>query len=151
MPTAHSFSIREENPTRFAAGAVEALRRARGAAGGLVFLGGSLADHAEAVGASIGRARLGFPVLVGTGAGVLSDKGEIEGSAAGTGLALGSGEAEAVVAEGVGPDSASSELADRLAALCPGGRSTALVFAKSKGFGIESIEPLGAVKGVTIV
>ncbi len=151
MPTAHSFSIREENPTRFATGAIEALRRARGAAGGLVFLGGSLANHAEAVGAAIGRARLGFPVLVGTGAGVLSDKGEIEGSAAGTGLALGSGEAEALVAEGVGPDSASSELADRLAALCPGGRSTALVFARSKGFGIESIEPLGAVKGVTIV
>jgi small ligand-binding sensory domain FIST len=151
MPTAQSFSIREERPTRFAAGAVEALRRVPKAAGGLVFLGGSLADHVEAVGAAIGRARLGFPVLVGTGAGVLSDKGEIEGSAAGTGLALGSGEAEAVVAEGVGPDSASSRLAERLAALCPGGRSTALVFAQSKGFGIESIEPLGGVKGVTIV
>jgi small ligand-binding sensory domain FIST len=151
MPTAQSFSIREENPVRFAAGAVEALRRAPGAAGGLVFLGGSLAEHAEAVGASIGRARLGFPVLVGTGAGVLSDKGEIEGTAAGTGLALGRGEAEVVVAEGVGPDSASSRLAERLTAMCPGGRSTALVFAQSKGFGIDSIEPLADVKGVTIV
>jgi small ligand-binding sensory domain FIST len=151
MPTAQSFSIREDSPTRFAAGAVEAMRRAPGTAGGLVFLGGSLADHAEAVGAAIGRARLGFPVLVGTGAGVLSDKGEIEGSAAGTGLALGRGEVEAVVSESALPDAASSQLAERLSAMCPGGRSTALVFAQSKGFGIESIEPLGDVKGVTIV
>jgi small ligand-binding sensory domain FIST len=35
--------------------------------------------------------------------------------------------------------------------MCPGGRSTALVFAQSKGFGIDSIEPLADVKGVTIV
>src|SRR5262245_45661861 len=98
MPTAQSFAIREENPIRFAAGTVVAFRRSRRAAGGLVFLGGPLADHVEAVGASIGRAGLGFPVLVGTGAGVLSERGEIEGSSAGTGLALGAGEAEAVVA-----------------------------------------------------
>jgi len=151
MPTAQSFALREENPARFASGAVDAFRRTPGAAGGLVFLGGGLADHVETVGYSIGRAGLGFPVLVGTGAGVLSERGEIEGTAAGTGLVLGSGEAEAVVVGGSGPDEASSLLAERLSALCPGGRSTALVFAQSKGFGIETIEPLADVKGVTIV
>jgi len=151
MPTAQSFAIREEKPARFAAGAVDALRRNPRATGGLLFLSGPLADHAEAVGAAIGRAALGFPVLVGTGAGVLSERGEIEGSSAGTGLTLGAGEAEALVTTGSGPDSAASRLAERLATLCPGGRSTALVFAQSKGFGIESIEPLADVKGVTIV
>ena len=151
MPTAHSFALREENPARFASTAVDTFRRSPGASGGLVFLGGGLADHVEAVGYSIGRAGLGFPVLVGTGAGVLSERGEIEGSAAGTGLVLGAGEAEAVVTEGSSPDEASSRLAERLSALCPGGRSTALVFAQSKGFGIETIEPLADVKGVTIV
>lgn len=151
MPIAQSFAVREDKPTRFAAGAVSALRRAPGASGGLVFLAGSLADNVEAVAAAIGRARLGFPILVGTGAGVLSDRGEIEGASAGTGLVLGSGEAEVTVAQGAGADSASSDLAERLRSLCPGGRSTALVFAQSKGFGIDSIEPLRDVKGVTIV
>jgi small ligand-binding sensory domain FIST len=151
MPNAQSFALREENPARFASTAVDTFRRTPGAAGGLVFLGGGLADHVETVGYSIGRAGLGFPVLVGTGAGVLSERGEIEGSAAGTGLVLGAGEAEALVTDGSGPDEASSQLAERLSALCPGGRSTALVFAQSKGFGIETIEPLADVKGVTIV
>ena len=154
MPTAtvaRSFALREENPTRFAAGAVEAFRRAPRTAGGLIFLGGPLADHAERVGAAIGRAGLGFPVLIGTGAGVLSERGEIEGSSAGTGLALGSGEAEALVADGPGPDAASSRLAERLSELSPRGRSTALVFAQSRGFGVDSIEPLADVKGVTLV
>jgi small ligand-binding sensory domain FIST len=151
MAATQSFAVRDEKPARFAAGAVSAFRRAPGASGGLVFVAGSLAEHVEAVAAAIGRSNLGFPVLVGTGAGVLSDRGEIEGSSAGTGLVLGSGEADAVVARGAGTDSASSELAARLGSLCPGGRSTALVFAQSKGFGIDSIEPLREVKGVTIV
>ena len=151
MPAAQSFAVREDKPTRFAPRAIGAFRRSPGASGGLVFLAGALAEHVEAVAAALGRAKLGFPVLVGTGAGVLSDRGEIEGSSAGTGLVLGSGEAEVVVAGGSGADSASSELAERLGSLCAGGRSTALVFAQSKGFGIDSIEPLQNVKGATIV
>jgi small ligand-binding sensory domain FIST len=151
MPSAQSFALREENPARFAAAAVDAFRRAPKTAGGLVFLGGPLADHVERVAAALGRAGLGFPVLVGAGAGVLSERGEIEGSAAGTGLALGSGEAEALVADGSGPDLAASRLAERLAELCPSGRSTALVFARSRGYGIDSVEPLADLKGVTIV
>jgi small ligand-binding sensory domain FIST len=151
MPAAQSFAVREDKPSRFASGAIATFRRTPGASGGLVFLAGSLAEQVESVAAAIGRASLGFPVLVGTGAGVLSDRGEIEGSSAGTGLVLGSGEAEAVVAQGDGADSAASELAVRLGSLCPGGRSTALVFAQSRGFGIDSIEPLREVKGVTIV
>jgi small ligand-binding sensory domain FIST len=151
MTAAQSFAVREDNPARFAAGAVSALRRAPGASGGLVFVAGSLADNVEAVAAAIGRARLGFPVLVATGAGVLTDRGEIEGASAGTGLVLASGEAEVTVAQGSGADAASSDLAERLRSICPGGRSTALVFAQSKGFGIDSIEPFRDVKGVAIV
>jgi small ligand-binding sensory domain FIST len=151
MATARSFSIREDNPTRFAQGAVEAFRRGPSARGGLLFLGGALGDHAEAIGAALGRAALGFPVLVGTGAGVLSERGELEGCSAGTGLSLGSGDAEVLVAEGSGPDSAAARLAEELAALCPSGRSTALVFARAQGMGLESIEPLAGLKGVTIV
>jgi small ligand-binding sensory domain FIST len=151
MPAAQSFAIREESPIRFASAAVEALRRAPKARGGLLFLGGPLADHAERVAAAIGRARLGYPVLVATGAGVLSERGEIEGTSAGTGLWLGSGETDVVVAEGTDAESAAVRLSEHLRTLCPNGRSTALVFAQAKGFGIESIEPLADVKGVTLV
>ena len=151
MPISNSFFLREESPTRFASGAVEAFRRSPKAAGGLLFLGGPLADHVETVGQAIGRAGLGFPVLVSTGAGVLTDRGEIEGSSAGTGLALGAGEVDAVATVGKSPDEASGRLAERLHDLCPGGRSTAIVFAKSSGFGVETIEPLADVKGVTIL
>ncbi|HEX6272864.1 MAG TPA: FIST C-terminal domain-containing protein [Polyangiaceae bacterium] len=151
MTTARSFSIREDNPTRFARGALEAFRRAPTTRGGLLFLGGTLADHVEAIGAAIGRAALGFPVLVGTGAGVLSERGELEGCSAGTGLSLGSGDADVLVADGPGTESASVRLAEELGAVCPSGRSTALVLARAQGFDLDSLEPLAGVKGVTIV
>jgi small ligand-binding sensory domain FIST len=151
MATARSFSLREDKPARFAHGVVEAFRRGPGARGGLVFLAGPLADHAEAIASSLGRANLGFPLLVGTGAGVLSERGELEGCSAGAGLLLGSGDVEALVAEGSDADSASSRLAEALAASGSTGRSTALVLAQAKGFDLDSLEPLSAVKGVTIV
>jgi small ligand-binding sensory domain FIST len=130
---------------------VEAFRRTPKARGGLLFLSGGLAESVDTVAAGIGRASLGFPVLIGTGAGVLSERGEIEGSSAGTGLSLGAGEVEAVVAAAVDSDAAALQLAGRLSALSPGRGATALVFVQSKGFGIDSVEPLAGVKGLTIV
>ena len=121
-------------------------------AGALLFLGGPLADHAETVAAAIGRARLGYPVLVGNGRrGAFRTRrnrrherrygplARLRGDRCRRGRGYG---------RRIRGDSARRAAPRRSVR---SGRSTALVFAQAKGFGIESIEPLADVRGVTLV
>jgi small ligand-binding sensory domain FIST len=116
-----------------------------------VLLGGSLGERVEEVAGALAGAGLGFPVLVASGAGVLTERAELDAEPAAVALALCSGKPEAIVTQAANHDEAASALAMRLAALGRGQGSTALVFATAEGFGVDSIEPLYAARTANII
>lgn len=150
-PAAQTFSIRAETPARFASEAAATVRAAPGAQAGLFLLSGGLAAQAGDVARALAKARLGMPFLVAGGAGVLSERGEIERTAAGAGLVFRGGRPEALVSEATTTDAAVEKLAGRLAIATRGRAATALVFARSEGFGIDSIEPIAAVANLGVL
>jgi small ligand-binding sensory domain FIST len=148
--SAATFAIRAENPARFAAGALEALQGVARPTAGLVFLSGALAERSRDVAAALGRAELGMPVVIVTGAGVLSERGEIEGQSAGAGLVFSGGRPEARAFSAASTDDAAMALAGEFTVLAQKKNATALVFAQSRGFGVDSIEPFAAVPGLHV-
>jgi small ligand-binding sensory domain FIST len=146
-----TFLQRGPSAARVAAGLIDGFGSFPGASAGLVFVGGALAEQVEDVAAAFGEAELGFPVLIAAGAGVISERGEVEGEPAATGLAVRGGTPEAIVTAGPNHDEAASALATRLAALGRNRGATALVFARSEGFGVDSIEPLFAARTANII
>jgi small ligand-binding sensory domain FIST len=117
---------------------------------GLLFLCGGLSERAREVAAALARAELGVPFILAAGAGVLSERGEIEGQSAGAGIIFSGGRPEARVCSAANADDATAKLASDLAELAQRKNATALVFAQARGFGVDSIEPLAAIPGVQI-
>jgi small ligand-binding sensory domain FIST len=148
---ATTFVHKGQSPARVAAGLVDSFRGARSPSAGLVFLGGSLGDRVQEVGEALAQAALGFPILVASGAGVITERGELEAEPAATGLAFRGGKPEAIVTTAGTHDDAASALATRLSALGRGSPATALVFTQSEGFSVDSIEPLLSAKTANIV
>jgi small ligand-binding sensory domain FIST len=146
-----SFSVRAETPARFASEAAAAVRASPGAQAGLFLLSGGLAAQAGDVARALAKAELGLPFLVASGAGVLSERGELERTAAGAGLVFRGGRPEALVADAATTDAAVEKLAGRLAIATRGRAATALVFARAEGFGIDSIEPVAAVSNLSVL
>jgi small ligand-binding sensory domain FIST len=117
----------------------------------LLLLSGRLAQRVVEVGEALLRAELGLPVLIATGAGVLTERGELEGQSAAAGLVFSGGKPEAVVVTANTADDAALELADTLASLTRGTRATALLFAQARGVGVESLEPFAGMSGITLL
>ena len=149
--SAVSFVQRGASSVRAASGLIEGFRGVSQASAGLVFLAGSLGERVEEVAGALAGAGLGFPVLVASGAGVLTERAELEGEPAAVALALRTGKPEAIVTQAQNAGDAASALATRLAALGRGQASTALVFAKADGFGVDAIEPLYASRTANII
>lgn len=141
---AASFAARGESPARVArivAEHAQAVDRPRGA---LVFVSGELGSRLVDLGKRLAETCPDLPVLVATGHGVLSERGELEGQTAATGVIWSGGEAEsvpivcrdadmgAVLAEVLGPRA--------------GANRTAFVFARPRGFGPHTVEPLAGLR-----
>src|SRR4051812_49363734 len=100
--TATSLLVRGESPTRIVSSLREAAAALAGPsgsrpAGGLVLVSGGMATKLESLAESVGRAELGFPVLLASGSGILTDRGEVEGESAAAGLLWLGGVADAWV------------------------------------------------------
>jgi small ligand-binding sensory domain FIST len=149
--SAVSFVQRGPSSVRAIASLIDGFRGVRSPSAGLVLLGGSLGERVEEVAGALAGAGLGFPLLVASGAGVLTEKAEVDAEPAAAALALRTGKPEAIVTQATNHDEAASVLANRLSALGRGQASTALVFATSDGFGVDSIEPLHAARTANIV
>jgi small ligand-binding sensory domain FIST len=149
--SAATFVHKGPNAARVAAGLVESFRSFKAPSAGLVFVGGSLGDRVQEVAEALAAATLGFPMLVAGAAGVISERGELENEPAATALAFRGGKPEAIVTTAANHEDASSALAQRLTALGRGQSSTAIVFARSEGFSVDSIEPLLAAKMANLV
>jgi small ligand-binding sensory domain FIST len=94
MRRAQSFEVRSSSPERVVAAFVAARAEVPRSAAGIVFIAGALLDRQEAIARLFSAKRLGIPVLLVGGGGVLSERGELEGASAATGLVWSGGRAE---------------------------------------------------------
>jgi small ligand-binding sensory domain FIST len=110
-----------------------------------------MATKLDAIATGLGRAELGFPILVASGSGVLTDRGEVEGESACAVLLWVGGAADAWVADSAEPDlclALGRELGSRNAAA----RSeTALVFLRPNGVQPHTIEALHGLKATRVI
>ena len=82
--SATSLLVRGENPARLSSAIREAALALGRPAGGLVLAAGAMAGKLSSVADSLGRAELGLPMLLASGSGVMTERGEVEGESAGT-------------------------------------------------------------------
>lgn len=137
-----TFVLRGENPARVAASLAESFRTFGGPAAGVVFLGGTLGDRVPDVARALAAANLGMPLLVAAGAGVLSERGELESEPAAAALAFRGGSPETFVADAETVDDAAQLLAERLTERSRGSAPTALVCVRAEGVSVDTLEPL---------
>ncbi len=127
---ATSFEVRGDNAGQVVAAVVRSVAAVTRPAGALVFCCGKLADRLLDVAERL-RDVTDVPVVLVGGPGVLSERGELEGANAATGLVWG-GNAPRIAQED------STELtADHLSALLPGpkvGSAPTALFVRSEGF-----------------
>ena len=152
-PTATSLLVRGESPGRL----VSSVREAAAAlgsqkpAGGLVLAAGGMATKLGAIADALGRANLGFPLLLASGSGVVTERGEIEGESAAAVLLWLGGAAEAWVVSASQPELCLA-LSRELAARNEAGRAeTALVFLRPNGVQPHTIEALHGLKGSRVL
>ncbi len=91
---AQSFEVRSSSPERVVAAVAAALADVPRPAAGIVFMSGTLLERQESVGRLLSARRLGIPLLLVGGSGVLSERGELEAESAATGLVWSGGTAE---------------------------------------------------------
>jgi len=115
--------------------------------GALVFCSGGISDALADVAAEVARVAGGAPTLVVSGAGVLSEQGEIERQSAASVIAWSGGQSEVLACEASSPDdlgeSLARQLGDRLGRRAP----ASVVFVGADGVGPSALEPLREVRG----
>ncbi len=138
---AQSFEVRSSNPERVVAAFAAAQADVPRSAAGIVFVSGALLDRQESVGRLLSAKRLGIPVLLVGGSGVLSERGELEAESAATGLVWSGGTAEIGVIDASNRDEGLCEgLAGFLAGR--GGRTAVALFIPPGGFTPRAVQLL---------
>jgi small ligand-binding sensory domain FIST len=142
MRRAQSFEVRSSSPERVVAGFVAARAEVPRSAAGIVFMSGALVDRQEAVGRLFSAKRLGIPLLLVGGRGVLSERGELEAESAATGLVWSGGRAEIGVIDAGDRDEGLCEGLERFLA-GRSGRSAVALFVPPNGFTPRAVQLLG--------
>jgi small ligand-binding sensory domain FIST len=140
--SASSFAVQTPSPERVARELLDTLHLVKRPAGGLVFLSGRLAELLPDVAKRLADVAKGTPLLVVGGAGVLTERGEIEGEAGAAGIVWSGGRTEvfsvtASSAEDAG-EALGRALSDRSARTSP----AAMVYMRPEGFDPQALEPL---------
>jgi len=151
--TATSLLVRGESPGRLVSSIREAMAGlgVQKPAGGLVLAAGGMATKLGAIAEAIGRASLGFPLMLASGSGVVTERGEIEGESAAAVLLWLGGRAEAWVVSASQADLCLS-LSRELRARNESGRAeTSLVFLRPNGVQPHNIEALHGLKGSRVL
>jgi len=151
--TATSLLVRGESPARLVSSIREAVAGlgAHKPAGGLVLCAGGMAAKLAASADALGRANLGFPLLLASGPGVITERGEVEGESAAAVLLWLGGTADAWVVSATQGELCLA-LGHELRARNEGGRTeTALVFLRPNGVQPHTIEALQGLKGTRLI
>lgn len=142
MRRAQSFEVRSSNPERVVAAFAAARAEVPRSAAGIVFMSGALLDRQEAVGRLFSAKRFGIPLLLVGGAGVLSERGELEAESAATGLVWSGGRAEIGVIDASDRDEGLCEGLEGFLAGRPG-RTAVALFVPPGGFTPRAVQLLG--------
>jgi small ligand-binding sensory domain FIST len=137
-----SFEIRSGSPERIVGAFMAARDEVARSAAGIVFISGALLDRQEALARLFASKQLGIPLLLVGGSGVLSERGEIEGQSAATGLVWAGGSAEIGV---IDARSADDGLCEGLEGFLSevGTRAAVVLFVPPGGFTPRAIQLLG--------
>lgn len=140
---AQSFETRSGSPERVVAAFMAAQGEVDQASAGIVFISGVLLERQEALARLFASKQLGVPLLLVGGTGVLSERGELEGQSAATGLLWSGGAAEiGVIDASNGDDGLCEGLQGFLAEV--GDRTAVALFVPPGGFTPRAIQLLGA-------
>lgn len=140
---AQSFEVRSGSPERVLEGFLAARDEVAGAAAGMLFISGGLLERHEAIARLLASKQLGFPLLVVGGSGVLSERGELEGVSAATGMVWAGGSAGiGVIDSNHGDDGLAEGLEGFLAD--QGATATCVVFVPPGGFSPRAIQRLSS-------
>jgi small ligand-binding sensory domain FIST len=140
---AQSFEVRSGSPERVVEGFLAARDEVAGAAAGILFISGALLERHEAIARLLASKQLGFPLLVVGGSGVLSERGELEGLSAATGMVWAGGTAGiGVIDSNHGDDGLAEGLEGFLAD--EGAQATCVVFVSPGGFSPRAIHRLSS-------
>lgn len=142
MRRAQSFEVRSSNPERVVAAFAAARADVPRSAAGIIFMSGALLDRQEAIGRLFSARRFGIPLLLVGGSGVLSERGELEGESAATGLVWSGGTAELGVIDAGNRDEGLSEGLDGFLA-GRRGRTAVALFVPPGGFTPRAVQLLG--------
>lgn len=143
---ATSWEIRTSAPERAASALGSAAASVRSATGAVVFVCGGLAERVGAVAEHLQRLALPFPIAVVTGAGVMTERGEIENQSAAAGVVWAGGRTELLGLTGTGDElgeSLARVLSDQTGKTAP----TVLCFLRPEGFSPSSLAPLRDLRG----
>lgn len=152
MSSAHSFSFAGEDPQKAARAFSLAARRVTRPSGAVVFAAGALGQRLVDLGRAVSQSAPGIPVCLAAGAGVVSERGEVEGQSAATGLVWSGGTAQPFSVSGQNAETVGSRLSDALRDTDRhAGTTTALVFAKPQGLSPHVLEPLGELRRTRVL
>jgi small ligand-binding sensory domain FIST len=152
MTTAQSFSFAGDDPEKAAKALAQAARRVTRPSGAMVFASGALAERLVHLGRAVAQAVPGLPVCMAAGAGVVSERGEVEGQAAATGIIWSGGSAQPFSVPGHNAETVGSQLSAAIRESDTSGRSTtALVFARPNGLAPHVLEPLGELRRTRVL
>ncbi|HVY27213.1 MAG TPA: FIST C-terminal domain-containing protein [Polyangiaceae bacterium] len=152
MSAAQSFSFAGDDPDKAARAFSQAARRVTRPTGALVFAAGALGERLVQLGRAITQAAPGLPVCLAAGAGVVSERGEVEGQSAATGIVWSGGSAHAFSVTGQNAESVGSQLSQAIRSNEGNSRSTtALVFARPNGLAPHVLEPLSELRRTRVI
>jgi small ligand-binding sensory domain FIST len=147
MSSAQSFSFTGAAPDRAVRAFVQAARRVTNPSGAVVFTAGSVGERLLELGRAVAAGSPGLPVCLVSGSGVVSERGELEGQSAATGIIWSGGRTEPFSVSGSNAEAVGAELASAIRGSDSPGRSgTALVFTRPNGLAPHVLEPLGELK-----
>ena len=147
MSIAHSFSFAGDDPEKAARAFSQAARRVTRPSGAVVFAAGALGDRLVQLGRAVAQASPGLPVCLVAGAGVVSERGEVEGQPAATGIVWSGGSAQPFSVTGHNAEAVGTELSRAIRNSESNGRTTtALVFARPTGLAPHVLEPLSELR-----
>lgn len=152
MTAAQSFSFAGDDPDKAARAFSQAARRVTRPSGAVVFAAGALGERLVQLGRAITQAAPGLPVCLAAGAGVVSERGEVEGQSAATGIVWSGGSAQPFSVTGQNAESVGSQLSQAIRSSEGNGRSTtALVFARPNGLAPHVLEPLSELRRTRVI
>ncbi len=152
MTTAQSFTFTGEDPEKAARAFAQAARRVNRPSGAVVFAAGVLGERLVDLGRAVAHAMPGLPICLAAGAGVLSERGEVEGQSATTGIVWSGGTAQPFSVSGHNAEAVGSQLSEAIRRSESNGRNiTALVFARPNGLQPHVLEPLGELRRTRLI